>query len=138
MIPCFLLKNKVFWKQQYNIHPYNFLANDPNLMYDISKFKLAFPLCKEQKVISKFHILAEKFHFKQLNFFKAHPVLFCLSKLMNKKPKQLNKDMFFLAGRVLMNSKTKKSQKLRLWIAKPLCCLNILPHGVKKSIESKQ
>ena len=43
-------------------------------MYDISKFKLAFPLCKEQKVISKFLILAEKFHFKQLNFFKAHPV----------------------------------------------------------------
>ena len=77
-------------------------------MYDISKFKLAFPLCKEQKVISKFHILAEKFHFKQLNFFKAHPVddneniamidckYYTIDTLITKNLRQVNISPYFI------------------------------------------
>ena len=49
-----------------------------------------------------------------------------------------SKDMFFLAGQVLMNSKTEKSQKLRLQSEKSLFCLNIFTHGVSNGIESKK
>ena len=45
---------------------------------------------------------------------------------------------FFLAGQVLMNSKTEKSQKLRLQSEKSLFCLNIFTHGVSNGIESKK
>ena len=46
--------------------------------------------------------------------------------------------VFFLAGQVLMNFKTEKSQKLPLWSAKSLFCLTFLTHGVTNGIESKQ
>ena len=45
---------------------------------------------------------------------------------------------FFLAGQVLMNSKTEKSQKLRLQSEKSLSWLNIFTHGVSNGIESKK
>ena len=46
--------------------------------------------------------------------------------------------LFFLAGQVLMNSKTEKSQKSQSWMTKLLVCTNVLTHGVTNSIESKQ
>ena len=56
---------------------------------------------------------------------------------------QINVDIciwtcFFLAGQVLMNSKTEKSQKLRLQSEKSFFCLNIFTHGVSNGIESNK
>ena len=50
------------------------LNNESNLMNDISKFKLAFPLQNGINFFFVLFIFSGKYYFKQLNFFKAHGI----------------------------------------------------------------